>query len=179
MKHLLKGAFPLVAAIVFASCGNSDNNASDHVHENNTAEQANSAANPVLKNDKLNAVYAHYNHLTAALTNSDAGEAKSAAAELEASAEEMENGATLTASTEKITGTEDLEVQRKAYQEISNEMISLIKKEGLVSGEVYVEHCPMAFNNTGGDWLSNTKEIRNPYFGEKMMTCGEVTETIK
>ena len=36
----------------------------------------------------------------------------------------------------------------------------------------------MAFDNQGAYWLSNAKQIRNPYFGEKMLTCGEVKEKL-
>ena len=39
---------------------------------------------------------------------------------------------------------------------------------------LYHDHCPMAQDNKGAMWLSETKEIRNPYFGDKMMTCGSV-----
>ena len=31
----------------------------------------------------------------------------------------------------------------------------------------------------GAIWLSETKEIKNPYLGGKMLTCGEVQEEIK
>jgi Cu(I)/Ag(I) efflux system membrane fusion protein len=44
---------------------------------------------------------------------------------------------------------------------------------------IYVQHCPMADNNKGADWLSTEKEIRNPYFGSSMLTCGEVTSELK
>jgi len=37
----------------------------------------------------------------------------------------------------------------------------------------------MADDNKGADWLSLEKEIRNPYFGSGMLTCGEVTTIIK
>jgi hypothetical protein len=37
----------------------------------------------------------------------------------------------------------------------------------------------MARNNQGGFWLSDDEEIRNPYFGDKMLTCGSVTEKLK
>jgi Cu(I)/Ag(I) efflux system membrane fusion protein len=47
------------------------------------------------------------------------------------------------------------------------------------SETLYVQHCPMADNNKGADWLSTEKEIRNPYFGESMLTCGEVTGEIR
>jgi hypothetical protein len=40
-----------------------------------------------------------------------------------------------------------------------------------------VVHCPMAFED-GADWLQRGAEIENPYFGEKMFRCGEITELI-
>jgi len=55
----------------------------------------------------------------------------------------------------------------------------LVKDSGLESGELYVAHCPMALNDKGASWVSNSKEIRNPYFGESMLTCGSVKETLK
>ena len=52
--------------------------------------------------------------------------------------------------------------------------------EGAIdSGTVYKQYCPMAFNNTGAYWFSNSKEIFNPYFGEKMLKCGRVEAEIK
>lgn len=44
---------------------------------------------------------------------------------------------------------------------------------------LYYQYCPMAFDNNGGYWLSAQEEIRNPYFGDKMLKCGRVTETIQ
>lgn len=43
---------------------------------------------------------------------------------------------------------------------------------------LYYQYCPMAFNNNGGYWLSAQEEIRNPYFGDKMLECGRIEETI-
>jgi Cu(I)/Ag(I) efflux system membrane fusion protein len=36
----------------------------------------------------------------------------------------------------------------------------------------------MAFDNKGAYWLSNVSEIKNPYFGEKMLTCGSVQDSL-
>ncbi|MBA4058359.1 MAG: hypothetical protein C0490_26815, partial [Marivirga sp.] len=49
----------------------------------------------------------------------------------------------------------------------------------LSMGILYLEYCPMANNNEGAYWLSNEKEIKNPYFGDKMLKCGSVKETIQ
>ncbi|MCJ7466343.1 MAG: efflux RND transporter periplasmic adaptor subunit [Maribacter sp.] len=68
---------------------------------------------------------------------------------------------------------------RKAFQQISNDMISLENVFRPYGETTYVIHCPMADSNKGGDWLSTSKEIRNPYFGHSMLTCGEVIKEIK
>lgn len=72
-----------------------------------------------------------------------------------------------------------IEELRKAFQPISNTMIALSKSFKPMNKTMYVQHCPMADNNKGADWLSLDKDIKNPYFGESMLTCGEVTATVK
>jgi hypothetical protein len=46
------------------------------------------------------------------------------------------------------------------------------------SGSIYVQYCPMANEGKGGYWLSSQEEIMNPYYGDDMLHCGEVKETI-
>jgi Cu(I)/Ag(I) efflux system membrane fusion protein len=36
----------------------------------------------------------------------------------------------------------------------------------------------MAFDNAGADWLSNQNPIRNPYFGDEMLECGSVDDSL-
>jgi Cu(I)/Ag(I) efflux system membrane fusion protein len=36
----------------------------------------------------------------------------------------------------------------------------------------------MANDNEGADWLSKEEQVQNPYFGDQMLTCGTVQETI-
>lgn len=183
MQHLLKTAIPFAAAIILSSCGNNSNPESkiettasdDHATMEHT-ETAN--ANTVLKNDKLNAVYQHYIHLTTSLTSGNAAEAKIAANAIEAGAKDIAGAQGIVATAAKITAVSDIEAQRAAYSGMSKDMAELIKREGLSSGKLYVAFCPMAFNDKGATWISTSKDIRNPYFGEKMMTCGEVKETI-
>lgn len=67
--------------------------------------------------------------------------------------------------------------QREHFSMMSIDVYDLAKAFG--GGMVlYHDHCPMYDNNKGAMWLSETKEITNPYFGEKMMTCGVVKEMI-
>ena len=80
--------------------------------------------------------------------------------------------------SKKITQLQDIEKQRKQFEGISGLMIPVLKAFGVEGMTVYIQHCPMAFNNKGGDWLSTEMQIRNPYFGDRMMKCGSVTGTI-
>ncbi len=132
-----------------------------------------------LKNDQLNAVYQQYLLLSSALINSDLATAKEASMALELGAKALKGGEKLTSFAAKITAASDIEVQRTLFSGLSNEMIAKVKAIGLQSGEIYVEYCPMALNDKGASWLSNQKVVRNPYYGESMMDCGEIKEILK
>ncbi|MTB50024.1 efflux RND transporter periplasmic adaptor subunit [Lewinella sp. W8] len=67
--------------------------------------------------------------------------------------------------------------QREQFDYLSRALIKALTAFG-VSGDYYVQHCPMAFNNTGADWISNETQIRNPYFGDLMLKCGLVTDEL-
>ncbi|HRP32585.1 MAG TPA: DUF3347 domain-containing protein [Agriterribacter sp.] len=185
MKQVLKFSFPLMAILILSACGNNINpenkTATEHHHDHTAMEhtQAASPASPLLKNDRLNAVYQHYNHLTVALTNGNIADAKIAANAIEAGAKFVDGASGIIASAEKIMIARDIETQRRLYSGMSKAMATLIKKEGMSGGELYIAFCPMALNDQGATWVSENKEIRNPYFGEKMLACGEVKETIR
>ena len=78
----------------------------------------------------------------------------------------------------KIGESEDIEEQRKQFDFLSQALIKSLKVFGVEGDTFYVQHCPMANDNTGADWLSKHEKILNPYFGEKMLTCGTVQDTI-
>lgn len=86
----------------------------------------------------------------------------------------MEQLNALQAHSAKITEMDDVAAQRKQFGFLSDALINSIEAFGTTGDALYVQHCPMAFNNQGGDWLSNEEGIRNPYFGDKMMKCGLV-----
>ena len=82
-------------------------------------------------------------------------------------------------SLKEIESTADIEVQRKAFSTLSENLYKSIKAFGLGGTEAFYDYCPMAFNNEGAYWLSDKEAIRNPYFGDAMLTCGSVKETLK
>ena len=90
----------------------------------------------------------------------------------------MEQLSGLQAHSEKITEFLDIEEQRKQFDFLSQALIKSIKVFGIPEDTYYVQHCPMAFDNVGADWISDISEIQNPYFGNKMLTCGTVKDTI-
>ena len=78
----------------------------------------------------------------------------------------------------KIAELEDVEEQRGQFDFLSQVLIDAIKVFGVANDTLYVQHCPMAFDNSGADWISDVKEIRNPYFGDKMLKCGVIKAEI-
>lgn len=80
-------------------------------------------------------------------------------------------------SLDKIAQTADVEEQRKHFETLSDNLIEAVEYFGVVENTIYRQYCPMAFKDQGAYWLSSEKEIRNPYFGDMMLTCGEVKET--
>lgn len=89
----------------------------------------------------------------------------------------MEQLNALQVHTRKITESEDVETQRKQFGFLSDALIDSIEAFGTSGKALYVQHCPMAFNNQGGDWIAVEEQIQNPYFGDKMMKCGLVKKT--
>lgn len=68
--------------------------------------------------------------------------------------------------------------QRDHFVVITKNIYELTKAFDPTEETLYYQYCPMAFNNSGGYWLSAQEEIRNPYFGDKMLKCGRVAETL-
>lgn len=78
-----------------------------------------------------------------------------------------------------LTEESDVEGWRKAFVPLSTVLIRWIREFGNPGEDrVYVQHCPMANNDQGADWMSMDLEIRNPYYGEQMMTCGSTQDTL-
>jgi hypothetical protein len=79
----------------------------------------------------------------------------------------------------KMAATDDVTSQRTLFLQLSQDIIPLVKGMKEKVAPIYVAYCPMAGDGKGGYWLSAQKEIRNPYYGDEMMECGEVKEELK
>ncbi|TCZ69891.1 DUF3347 domain-containing protein [Flaviaesturariibacter aridisoli] len=74
----------------------------------------------------------------------------------------------------RISAAKSLEAQRSVFANLSKNMVAVAQSLKLSDAPLYVDYCPMkrAF------WLSAGKAIRNPYYGNAMLTCGQVQSTI-
>ncbi|MBN1759847.1 MAG: efflux RND transporter periplasmic adaptor subunit [Chitinispirillaceae bacterium] len=64
---------------------------------------------------------------------------------------------------------------RSLFEKVSRQIISLEKQYLKDDGtDHFLAFCPMAFNNSGAYWVQKGDSIRNPYFGVKMLKCGEI-----
>ena len=71
----------------------------------------------------------------------------------------------------------DIKKQRALFKTISEQYAAFIKESGMSEMKLYQQYCPMALNNVGAYWFSKDSLIRNPYFGDEMLECGEVSAT--
>lgn len=67
--------------------------------------------------------------------------------------------------------------QREHFETLSKDLYDLVKVTG-AGQKLYYTNCPMYNKNKGANWLSETKEIQNPYLGKSMSTCGSVKEEL-
>lgn len=126
------------------------------------------------KDEKTREVYKNYLVIKDALVKTDAEAAKLAAANLRSSIEEKSDIASI---ARNLSESDDINKQRELF---SNLTIALepVLKQSISSGKIYKQYCPMAFEGKGDYWYSASEEIRNPYYGDKMLKCGRVEETI-
>ncbi len=70
-------------------------------------------------------------------------------------------------------------IRRPHFEALSNAMIAAVKANpDAFSGELYLMHCPMVYEDRGADWLQSDRELMNPYYGSMMLHCGELKEAI-
>ena len=85
---------------------------------------------------------------------------------------------TISGSAQALSKEATLDAKRKEFEMISDALWSLTRTVKYDGEKVYYQYCPMAFNNKGAYWLSNQSVIRNPYFGDEMLECGKVEDSV-
>ena len=178
--------------------GHDDHATEDSAQHTSESASATEAGEPQFQVDatfqnQLAGVFTSYLQLKDALVASDGDKVKDEAKQTDEALEKVDmkllSGAAhndwmsylspIQSSLKEIQTSTDIEAQRKAFSNLSNNLYKSVKAFGLGGKEAFYTYCPMAFNNEGAYWLSDQHQIRNPYFGDKMLTCGEVKEKLK
>ena len=159
---------------------------------NHTKEIIESFSTPKAFKEQLQKAYDGYIGLKDALVKTDANAAKTSAENLqkeltlvdmklltneEAHKQWMQLIPALKSSNIEIAKTIDVDTQRKYFKVLSEHFIVAVQSFG-INEVTYKQYCPMADSDKGAYWLSKEKQVLNPYFGDMMLKCGEVKETI-
>jgi Protein of unknown function (DUF3347) len=135
----------------------------------------------------------HYLHIKNALANDKGSEAATAAKAMEEVIRKLDKS--LLTSGQKMVydaieedikehaehigkNGDNIKHQREHFSMMSEDVYDLVKAFG-GGRALYHDHCPMYNEGKGAMWLSEMKEVKNPYFGAQMLTCGTVEEVIK
>ena len=91
----------------------------------------------------------------------------------------LPNSPELMKGAEMMAAAGDIKSRRAALKAVSDALIELVRNHGVDQvGDLFIVHCPMAFDNLGGDWLSAQPTVLNPYYGDAMLTCGSLRDTL-
>ena len=196
MKNIIFGF--AVIAITTAAC-NSGNNSTeknekkdDTTMNNNSSTQ--SSGNTDTKVDgSMKEMVTQYLQMKNALANDNGKEAASAGNAFVESMGKMDKNSLTGDKKKKWDDVSDdakemaehigdnankIEHQREHFDMLSTDMYEMVKRFG-AGQTLYQDFCPMYNNNKGATWLSEIKEIKNPYMGKKQPACGSVKEEIK
>lgn len=178
-----------LASTLFVACNNDGSNKqlADSTAATSTNGQDASNANAPVSN-----ILTSYLELKNALTKDNDTDAASAATELASSLKNFDKSALNAEQNKVYTDIEadalehaehiasnkgNIVHQREHFETLSAEVYELVKATG-AGQKLYYTNCPMYNNNKGANWLSETKEVSNPYLGQAMLTCGSVKEEL-
>jgi hypothetical protein len=116
----------------------------------------------------------HYLKLSSALSKSDYTKARKQV-DLLAPACEKSGLRMLQVPAVAISASQGLAELREKFSPFSDSLHKAIRLGTIMPAEeLYLLHCPMAFQDKGADWISDEPRIINPYFGDEMLHCGKV-----
>lgn len=132
--------------------------------------------------NKVDKLYRDYLEIKDALTTDNSSKAAAAAktfistiASIDSKTLSAEKSDALKKAASNIQQSNDIKKQREYFFGLSDKMVELANEHKIKTGTIYVQYCPMA----KGQWLSDKKDIKNPYYGKSMLECGYVTSEIK
>lgn len=194
MKNLIIISALTITAFSFAACNNTNKSTAAN-SETDTAKKPMTAQPKIVAkaSESVRGLVANYLQLKNAITKDNSNDAATAGKALAEGFSKFDQSTLSAAQKKSFTDISDdahemsehigesagkLPHQREHFDMLSKDMVDLVKLLG-AGQPLFVDHCPMYNNNKGADWLSETKEIKNPYLGTKMPTCGSVKEELK
>ncbi len=176
--YKLKISFSVVAlAITITSCNQTQETTEAPATDSVTVSAVSVAIE--LKDANTDLAYDQYLKLKDVLVLSDSTQTQSAAKDLAGTLAKITGTENMTKLAASMASEGSLSKQRIIFTTLSTELIAMFKKAEITSGSMFVQYCPMANEGEGGYWLASETEIRNPYYGDEMLNCGEVKETIE
>ncbi len=151
----------------------------ESVTQTGDLNETNTKVEVVFEDAQFTSIYNAYLDLKASLVNTDASKAKAASETMFTEVSKKYKTENLIEALTKMSNSDDVKEQRIAFEDVSKIMETLVSGNKITSGAIYKQYCPMAFNGKGAYWLSNSNEVRNPYFGDQMLKCGVVDKEIK
>lgn len=91
----------------------------------------------------------------------------------------MQHNSHILSILSQIQEAENIGQVRNSMKPLSAHFIILARYFSPHKRGIFVFRCPMADKNNGADWLSFEEEVKNPYYGASMLTCGSLIDTIK
>lgn len=133
-------------------------------------------------NPQLSKLYQNYISVKSALASDDFKKTSAAAGEFLKTVSSINSKSldekklnSLKSDAKIISSAKNIDAQRKPFYRLSEVMIAVAKENKISDKTIFVQYCPMA----EGSWLSNEKQIINPYYGSSMLKCGSVKSEIK
>jgi hypothetical protein len=81
----------------------------------------------------------------------------------------------LASASQQIGAQNSIDVKRESFATLSSNFMAALKAFKVNKATLYQQYCPMKKFY----WLSETSAIKNPYYGNAMLTCGTTQETFE
>lgn len=188
----MKTLFAFSVLLVFTACNSNSNTSRSDKSADPTTSQTTVTAENGQGNSGINDLVSAYLQLKNALANDNSSDAASASNNISESLKKVDVNS-LTAEEKNMyqdvaedmkehaehiaANADNITHQREHFETMSKDLYDLVKV-AKADRTLYKDFCPMYNNNKGGMWLSESKEIKNPYMGKEMPRCGEVQEEI-
>jgi len=181
-----------MSTLLFAACNSGSKTTDNATNQSDTAKTETSAQTKAAETSTSGVVTA-YLELKNALTKDDDKTAAQAGNSLVEAIAAVDK-ASMTAEQSKVfadiaddakehaehvgSNAGNIKHQREHFETLSQEIYDLVKAGGSTGQKLYYDNCPMYNDGKGANWLSETKEIQNPYLGKGMPTCGSIKEEL-